>query len=268
MQSIINTLTYQIYCYGTTGTFEKHKLLYSFLLTTQIEFDQQRLTSQQIDFFIKGNVSLDKPSMPIVDWLTLDAYHHCLYLSKHFPDKFHQLLNHIQEKPTEWKQWYEHDRPETLSFPKPFDDNLTDFEKLMLLRCFVPNRIIFAINNYITKVMGQKYMIPPTIYFDAIVDQSTAQIPIIFVLSPGSDLTNDIQKLSERKTQLRKITIEHGNNSNSMEEKKSLIILAMGQGQEKLALQALHTAQYQGAWLLLQNWHLLLSLLNEVDKEL
>ncbi|CAF0910630.1 unnamed protein product [Adineta ricciae] len=268
LQSIINTLTYQIYCYGTMGTFEKHKLLYSFLLTTQIEFDQQRLTSHQIDFFLKGNVSLDKSSTPTLDWLTFDAYHHCLYLSKHFPDKFHDLLNHIQEKSDEWKQWYEHDRPETFSFPKPFDDNLTDFEKLMLLRCFVPNRIIFAINNYITKIMGQKYIIPPTIYFDAIFDQSTAQIPIIFVLSPGSDPTNDIQKLSERKTQLRKITIEHGNNSNSMEEQRSLRILAMGQGQEKLALQALHTAQYQGTWLLLQNCHLLLSFLNELEKEL
>ncbi|UJR10037.1 hypothetical protein I4U23_014260 [Adineta vaga] len=266
LQSIINTLTYQIYCYGTTGMFEKHKLLYSFLLTIQIEFDQQRITSKQIDFFLKGNLSLEKSSKPIFNWLNSDTWHHCIHLSRHFPEKFHNLLNNIQENPSEWKQWMEHDRLESLTFPKPFDEILTDFEKLMLLRCFAQNRMIFAINNYIIKIMGQKYIIPPTIYFDSIFEQSTVHIPIIFILSPGSDPTNDIQKLADRKNQLQKISLGH--EIHQHEEQKSLRILAMGQGQEKLALQALHTAQHQGTWLLLQNCHLLLSFLSELEKEL
>ena len=41
----------------------------------------------------------------------------------------------------------------------------------------------------------------------------------------------------------------------------------MGQGQEKTALQALHTAQHQGTWLLLQNCHLLLSFLSDLEKD-
>ena len=113
--------------------------------------------------------------------------------------------------------------------------------------------------------MGEKYIIPPTIYFDSIYEQSTSQIPVIFLLSPGSDPTSDIQKLSDRKNQHRKINNENGNEN---EDQKSLRILAMGQGQEKFVLQALHTAQQQGTWLLLQNCHLLFSFLNELEKEL
>ncbi|CAF4829118.1 unnamed protein product [Rotaria sp. Silwood1] len=270
LQSIINTLTYQIYCYGTTGMFEKHKLLYSFIITIQIELDQQIINYNQIDFFLKGNLSLDKSltikSKPIFNWLTYDAWHHCLYLTKNFPEKFQNLLINIQENYHEWKQWIEYDQPENSLLPKPYNDILNNFERLMLLRCFCQNRIIFAINNYVTKIMGEKYIIPPTIYFDSIFEQSTSQIPIIFILSPGSDPTNDIQKLSERKNHIRKINIENGITGN--DEQKSLRILAMGQGQEKFALQALHTAQYQGTWLLLQNCHLLLPFLNELEKEL
>ncbi|CAF4291334.1 unnamed protein product, partial [Adineta steineri] len=163
------------------------------------------------------------------------------------------------------KQWAEHDQPENIALPKPFDILLNDFEKLMLIRCFSPNRIIFVINKYITKIMEEKYIIPPTVYFDSIFEQSTAQIPVIFILSPGSDPTNDIQKLAERKNQIRKIPTENGLTN---EEQKTIRTLAMGQGQEKLALQVLHTAQHQGTWLLLQNCHLLLPFLNELEKEL
>ncbi|CAF4593480.1 unnamed protein product, partial [Didymodactylos carnosus] len=72
-------------------------------------------------------------------------------------------------------------------------------EKLMLLRCFRVDRIILAVNNYIIKIMGGKYIMPPVINFDAIYEQSSSTTPVIFVLSPGSDPTNDIQKLAERK---------------------------------------------------------------------
>ena len=243
--------------------FEKHKLLYSFLITLQIELDKQKITYHQINFFLKGNLSLDKTltiqTKPNLPWLTYDTWHHCLFLSKNFPQKFGQLLTNITENSLQWENWIQ---SENDLIPKPFDQSLNHFEKLMLLRCFSQNRMIFAIHNYITKIMGEKYIIPPTIYFDSIFEQSAPQIPVIFILSPGSDPTNDIQKLAERKIQTRKmITVEN-------EEQKSLRVLAMGQNQEKLALQALRTAQQQGTWLLLQNCHLLLTFLGELEKEL
>lgn len=261
LQSIIETLTYQIYCYGTTGMFEKHKLLYSFLITLQIELDRQTITYHEIDFFLKGNLSLDKSSTmkskPILDWLTDEAWHHCTLLSQSFSEKFSNLLEDIRENQTQWKQWAEDDRSEKI----PLSDSLKDFERLMLMRCFSPSRMVFAIQHYITKIMGEKYLIPPTVYFDSIFEQSTSQIPVIFILSPGSDPTNDIQKLAERKISTQFVG---GNN----DEEKPLRILAMGQNQEKVALQALRTAQQQGTWLLLQNCHLLLPFLNELTKEL
>ncbi|CAF4501350.1 unnamed protein product, partial [Didymodactylos carnosus] len=130
---------------------------------------------------------------------TDEAWHHCNLLTTKFHKKFNHLLIDIRENLTEWIQWIEHETPEKIDIPKSFNQTLNDFEKLMLLRCFRVDRIILAVNNYIIKIMGGKYIMPPVINFDAIYEQSSSTTPVIFVLSPGSDPTNDIQKLAERK---------------------------------------------------------------------
>ena len=47
-----------------------------------------------------------------------------------------------------------------------------------------------------------------------------------------------------------------------------LKFLAMGQGQEKVALQLLETAIARGQWLMLQNCHLLVKWLKDLEKAL
>jgi len=88
----------------------------------------------------------------------------------------------------------------------------------MLLRCFRVDRIYLAITQYVTKTMGDQYVTPPVIHFEAIWEQSTPLSPIIFILSPGSDPTTDLLKLAER--------TEFGTGK--------VKLLAMGQGQEKV----------------------------------
>ena len=60
LRNIIDTLTYNVYNYACTGLFEKHKLLYSFQMTVQIELNEGRVNQDELNFFIKGNISLEK----------------------------------------------------------------------------------------------------------------------------------------------------------------------------------------------------------------
>lgn len=92
------------------------------------------------------------------------------------------------------------------------------FQNLMLLRCFRVDRIYLAVTQYVTKIMGDQFVTPPVIHFEAIWEQSTPLSPIIFILSPGSDPTTDLLKLAER--------TEFGVGK--------VKLLAMGQGQEKV----------------------------------
>ena len=111
------------------------------------------------------------------------------------------------------------DAPEAAPFPEKYEEDLTGFQRLLLLRCFRVDRIYRAITSFVIGSMGEKFVTPPVISFEAIFEQSTPFSPIIFILSPGSDPASDLMKLAER-------TGFSGN---------KLKFLAMGQGQEKVS---------------------------------
>lgn len=90
------------------------------------------------------------------------------------------------------------DDPELQEIPSNYSTVLKPFEKLMLIRCFRVDRVYRAVINYIIEVMGEEYVTPPHISLDLIFEQSTAMMPIIFILSPGSDPTSQLMKLAER----------------------------------------------------------------------
>ncbi|XP_021370512.1 dynein heavy chain 10, axonemal-like isoform X1 [Mizuhopecten yessoensis] len=253
LRNIMDTLTHNMYNYGCTGIFEKHKLMFSFQITIKLEQDRGKVTQAELDFFIKGNIALEKSKRkrPFA-WFPEAGWEDCIRLVDVLPDKFGSILEDIERNEQIWKKWYDHDTPESQPFPLKYVDSLSDFQKLALLRCFRVDRIYRAVEEFVTKVMGEKYVTPPIISFEAIFEQSTPMSPIVFILSPGSDPASDLVKLAER--------IEFGTNK--------IKFLSMGQGQEKVALQYLETAIARGQWLMLQNCHLLVKWLKELEKQL
>jgi len=53
LKNIMDTLTHNVYNYGCTGIFERHKLLFSFQITLKLEMDRDRVKQEELDFFIK-----------------------------------------------------------------------------------------------------------------------------------------------------------------------------------------------------------------------
>ncbi|TKS80370.1 Dynein heavy chain 10, axonemal [Collichthys lucidus] len=251
LTNIINTLTNSVYNYGCTGLFERHKLLFSVNMAIKIEQAEGRAPQEELEFFIKGNLSLEKSKhKKPCDWLPDQGWEDIVKLAELFPEQFGSLPDDIEKKATEWKSWYDLDGPEQSPFPMKYKENLSDFQKLLLLRCFRIDRVYRAMTDYVTNTMGEIYVQPPMINCDAIYEQSTPSSPIVFILSPGSDPTSDLMKLAERS----------GFGGNKFR------FLAMGQGQEKVALQFLDKAASMGQWLMLQNCHLMVKWLKELEK--
>jgi len=68
----------------------------------------------------------------------------------------------------------------------------------MLIRCFRIDRVYRGIINYIIEIMGKQYITPPHVSFDMIFDESTSIMPVVFILSPGSDPISELMKLADR----------------------------------------------------------------------
>ncbi|KAG8456021.1 hypothetical protein GDO86_001999 [Hymenochirus boettgeri] len=253
LRNIMDTLTYNVYNYGCTGLFEKHKLLYSFNMTIKIEQADGRVPQEELDFFLKGNISLEKSKRKKpCSWLSDQGWEDIMRLSELFPSLFGSLPSDVEKYEADWKAWYDLDILEQFPYPLSYNEKLSNFQKLLLLRCFRVDRVYRAVSDYVTVTMGEKYVQPPVISFEAIFEQSVPASPIVFILSPGSDPATDLLKLAER----------------SGFGGKRLKFLAMGQGQEKAALQLLESSVSRGQWLMLQNCHLLVKWLKDLEKAL
>nr|DBA23158.1 TPA: hypothetical protein GDO54_014099 [Pyxicephalus adspersus] len=253
LKNIMDTLTFNVYNYGCTGLFERHKLLFSFNMTIKIEQADGRVPQEELDFFLKGNISLEKNKRKKpCSWLPDQGWEDIMRLSELFPSLFGSLPDYVERHEAEWKTWYDLDTLEQYPFPLGYNDKLSSFQKLILLRCFRVDRVYRAVTDYVTVTMGEKYVQPPVISFEAIFEQSIPTSPIVFILSPGSDPASDLMKLAERS----------GFGGNRLK------FLAMGQGQEKVALQLLEIAVSRGQWLMLQNCHLLVKWLKDLEKAL
>uniref|UniRef100_A0A8D2N9M5 Dynein-1, subspecies f n=1 Tax=Zonotrichia albicollis TaxID=44394 RepID=A0A8D2N9M5_ZONAL len=252
LKNIMDTLTVSTYNYGCTALFEKHKLLFAFDMTVKIEQAEGRVPQEEFDFFLKGNISLEKSARKKpFPWLPDQGWEDLIRLSELLPEKFESLPDDVEDNQDEWKNWYDTDALEQIPLPMHYQRSVTDFQKLLLLRCFRVDRMYRAVMDYVTVTMGETYVQPPVISFDAILQQSTPFIPVVFILSPGSDPVSDLMKLAER----------------SEFKADRLKFLAMGQGQEEvIALQLLEESVVHGHWLMLQNCHLLVKWLVHLEK--
>uniref|UniRef100_A0A1I8PAD1 Dynein-1, subspecies f n=1 Tax=Stomoxys calcitrans TaxID=35570 RepID=A0A1I8PAD1_STOCA len=253
LKNIIKTLTENVYSYGCTGIFERHKLLFSFQIATKLAQRDGHLSQAELDFFIKGSVALTKSERPCpAKWLTDKSWEDIMKLSTEFPEKFESLPDHIGKNTDEWKEWYDLENPEEVPCPGEYNINCNHFQKLMFLRCFRADRIFRSINQYIVDTMDEFFIMPPVVSYFDIYQQTTCHTPVCFILSAGSDPTNDLMELAEH----------YGGGLGNF------CHISLGQGQEKAALCLLDNAMRLGMWLMLQNGHLLISFVRHLEKYL
>jgi dynein heavy chain len=63
------------------------------------------------------------------------------------------------------------------------------FDKLLILKIFKPEKLMFAFQKYVHEQLGQLYAESPVATMDALFESSDNRTPIIFVLSQGADPT-------------------------------------------------------------------------------
>lgn len=105
LKNIIPILTKNVYDYGCTGIFARHKLFFSLQTCLKIEQSMGNVNQKQLEFFAKGNVVLE--NSPISNpnrWLTLSGWEDVLKLASDFPEKFKQLPEELRDYEDEWKR--------------------------------------------------------------------------------------------------------------------------------------------------------------------
>ncbi|KAJ9456696.1 Dynein-1-alpha heavy chain [Diplonema papillatum] len=257
LENIITYLTRCLYQYVCMGIFQVHVRLFSFLMTARILEGADSMDAGELDFFMKGCLLPDKdfPDKPECPWLTEVMWHAACRLSRTSP-VFVDLPNKVTNDDAEWQDWLAQQTPESDKVPLPggYSNVLSPFQKLCLLRCFRVDRVYLAVGNFIsvTPALGPTYAVPYKPDLKDVFAQSTANSPIVCITTPGANPTEEIDKLAQK-----------------MEMKDSRMkALSLGQGQGSIAMGLVEQGSIRGHWVLLQNCHLLIDWMKEIEKTL
>lgn len=245
IHNIIEHMTYSIYVYIARGLFERHKLIFALMLANKILVSAGKILSADVDIFLKGGGALDinavrkKPKEWISDaiWLNSIALSGAQGLS--------DIVESVYRNEALWRQWYDQEAPEQNKIPE-FDASLTRFQRLLVIRSFREDRTLLAAMDYIADTLGRRFVESVPLNLEKAWEESNPRTPLICLLSAGADPTKLIEDLSKKK-------------------KKKVLGVSMGQGQEIIARKYMAAAVVEGHWVLLQNTHLGLSYLSEVE---
>ncbi|CAH8618599.1 unnamed protein product [Heterobilharzia americana] len=143
-------------------------------------------------FLLTGGVALENPHPnPCPDWLSDKCWAEIVRATE-LPG-LDGFMESVQESPNQWKALYDDLSPHKFSIPGKFS-KLEGLEKLAVLRCIRPDKVVPGIQDFIVQNMGQRFIEPPTFDLAGSFADSNCCSPLIFILSPGADPMNALIK--------------------------------------------------------------------------
>ncbi len=185
--NILDHFTMRVYYNVCRSLFEKDKLLFSLLLTVGIMQGKGQVDDLVWRFLLTGGVALENPyPNPAPQWLSDKSWSEVVRASQ-LPC-LEGLFEHVQENIAQWKQIYDSGHPQVEELPGKWRA-VVGMERMVVLRCFRPDKLVPAVQQFIVDNMSRTYIEPPTFDLAESYSDSNCCSPLIFVLSPGSDPT-------------------------------------------------------------------------------
>ncbi|XP_052595155.1 dynein axonemal heavy chain 11 isoform X2 [Peromyscus californicus insignis] len=166
-------------------------------------------------------------------------------------EEFRGLDRDVEGSAKQWRKWVESECPEKEKLPQEWKKKSL-IQKLIILRAVRPDRMAYALRNFVEEKLGAKYVERTRLDLGKACEESSPATPVFFVLSPGVDALKDLEVLGKRLG----FTIDSGKFHN----------VSLGQGQELVAEMALEKAATGGHWVILQNIHLVAKWLGTLEK--
>ncbi|EDW55574.1 GM17246 [Drosophila sechellia] len=244
-----NHFTYSLYVNICRSLFERDKLLFSLILNINMMKHDNRIDNAEWMFLLTGGVGLENPYKNPTTWLGVQNWDELCRLTN--LANFKGLREDFNDNSAQWKPFFDSKSPQdNKDIPKSWENRVSVFQKLLLLRVFRPDKLVPAVLNFVSGELGERFVDPPQFDLMASFADSHCCVPLIFILTPGSDPTATLLKFAE----------DQGFGTNR------LFSLSLGQGQGPIAMKMIDEGVKMGNWVVLQNCHLAASFMPLLEK--
>ena len=115
-------------------------------ITVKVMDELGLLNHAQLDFFLKGNLSLEKGDRKNpYTWFSEAGWHDLMRLAviggEGANPALKEIPNDIERDESAWKAYYDLENLETSPLPNGFEERVSAFEKLLVLRCIKMDRV-------------------------------------------------------------------------------------------------------------------------------
>jgi hypothetical protein len=236
IESLHATVAEKFYESVSFSLFSKHKLLFSTLMATRILASEGKIAGPELAFLLQPRAP---PRPSEIAFIPDDVWAQLCALPSASP-AFGALVAHIREHQPEWEAYYGLTEPEQSAVP--FNEELTPFQRLMLLRVFHLHRVREGLRVFVSSTLGTRFVTPPALNLTKVFAESSPLSPLIFIITPGIDPVDEITGVAV-----------------SMETDKFVKFYSLGRGRGQGAEDLMAESAEGGFWLVLQNCHLSLS---------
>ena len=164
VKNLNNYFTLSLYQNVCRSLFERHKLLFSFLLCMKILFGDNSVNMVEWRFFLSGaSGQIDVKPNP-TDWLDdlewVQVYEQLYCMDK--LEAFRGIEAYFIEFHKKFKKIYDATEAHKEKMPGEWEERLNRFQKMVLLKALRGDKITAAIQDFITEKIGRAFIDPPT----------------------------------------------------------------------------------------------------------
>eukprot|EP00741_Cyanophora_paradoxa_P000409 tig00000404_g400.t1 len=252
LQSLIDTITVNVFNNVCRGLFEQHKTIFSFVMCAQIMRNAGDISDSEWNVLLRGPVGHahggEKPANPAPEWISEIAWEFCIGV-QHDLVHFKDFCADVAQNVAAWKAFFESENPHMEPLPGKWNASLHSFQKLIVLKAFREEKLLFAIVDFVRNQLGKAFTESPPLSLPTVFNDTTKGSPIIFILSQGADPVGTIMRFAKER-----------------DYSDRLHAISLGQGQGPIAAAQIAESVKSGDWVLLQNCHLAASWMGALEK--
>lgn len=147
------------------GLFERDKLIFSFLICTSIDRNSGKIQPGPWNLLLRGAATISdadkkkQPPNPLPENILSNFAADFIWSAEVTENEtFGGLMESFKENEAVWLEWAQCESPHTEPLPLDWKDKLDDFQRLIVLTAFRPEKIMFAFQIYVRDNMGKYFV--------------------------------------------------------------------------------------------------------------